>query len=312
MNYSVLLCTYNGADFLDEQITSILSQSILPEEVIISDDGSSDETLNVARSTFERYAYSSYKIIEGPKSGPATNFLNGLKYNKSDYLFLSDQDDIWHQDKVDCFSKRIKLRTTRPHLLFSDSYLINSDGEIFHSSFMNYQGLNIDVLVDDSILFKNCVQGATVCINKELIDLAIKSLSIVNTKDVMMHDWWLAILANYYGNVEFIDTALVGYRQHGVNEVGAQSKTFKVLRVLLKPKLYFNNLVSMLHQASVFTKFCFHHEINATNFHFSPVKESDEGTMSLHHFSKLKLRHCGKLKKIILTGLLSLGLVRVS
>lgn len=224
--YDVLVCTYNGEKYIESQIRSILQQKIRPRKIIISDDGSTDATLEICISCFNIYEYSDFQIINGPRQGIANNFFHGAKFSTSEYLFFADQDDIWCDNKVAVFFDYFrKCNQDNPVLIFSDSYVTDDKLNILSDSFIQYSGLNTDILLDDSILLENCVQGASSAINYQLRDLLLDSLGCVEMNSICMHDWWFAILAKYFGVVKYIDTPLLYYRQHYRNIVGAKKKS---------------------------------------------------------------------------------------
>lgn len=98
MNVSVAMATYNGEKYLREQLDSIISQLSNNDEIIISDDGSTDETLNILLEYKSRYSF--IKIYKGPERGVFSNFNNALLHCNNEIIFLSDQDDIWLEGKV--------------------------------------------------------------------------------------------------------------------------------------------------------------------------------------------------------------------
>src|SRR5690625_287277 len=119
--YEVVICTYNGADFIGEQLSSILGQQPPPAGVIVSDDGSADNTLALV----EEQARSSsipIKIIQGPAEGIVANMLHALRHTQAEYVFLADQDDIWLDNKASLFCQQM-LDTAKPHLIFSDAWV---------------------------------------------------------------------------------------------------------------------------------------------------------------------------------------------
>lgn len=106
MQISIVICTYNGAKFLGEQLDSIVSQSLSPYEVIAQDDGSSDETWNILQEYAERYPY--IKVYKNPKErGINNNFFSAIKRATGDLIAISDQDDIWESNKLEIMSKSI-------------------------------------------------------------------------------------------------------------------------------------------------------------------------------------------------------------
>jgi glycosyltransferase involved in cell wall biosynthesis len=242
MTFSVLLCTYNAEKYIEQQLESILNQKFIPNQIIISDDGSVDHTIDIIKYFFREHNFNNFNIVSGPSLGACANFLSSLKYITSDFLFVSDQDDIWEHNKVEIFSSYFEMKD-KPLLLYSDSSLINACGDFIHSSFFQFQGLSSSVFHDDSILYKNCVQGATCCLNKTLYKLAERSFSLAKNDEILMHDWWFALLAKYAGEHYFINKPLIRYRQHTNNEVGAITLAIRIKKILLNPADYYSRLL---------------------------------------------------------------------
>lgn len=141
--------------------------------------------------------------------------------------FFSDQDDVWCCEKFEEYLKIIasKAKSSLPTLIFSDAIIIESDGKIIADSFMKHQRISGEMLVHDDLLFRNCAQGATFCLNSHLINLVNYLTPTIDSIDnIVMHDWWIAIIARYYGEIRFIDIPLIKYRQHDNNVVGARSQ----------------------------------------------------------------------------------------
>ncbi|ASA55906.1 glycosyltransferase [Vibrio gazogenes] len=247
IKYSVLICTYHGERYIKEQVQSILDQKYKPEMVIVSDDSSNDLTKEACRQVFNENDYNDFIVINGSKKGVINNFIEHININRSEFLFLSDQDDIWCDNKIEEFEKVVTITTT-PMLWFSDSCLIDTDGNLISHSFFSFQGLSEKVLNDDSIVFKNAVQGATCCLNLPLCKLVDQSLKHIDIKNIAMHDWWIALLAKYYGQWDFIDQPLVMYRQHSLNVVGAKRRLSNYMNVLIKPWEYYARLKLVLKQ----------------------------------------------------------------
>ena len=256
LNYSVIVCTFNGASFISEQLKSILSQPILPQKIIISDDGSCDETLAIVQQIFAQANFAAYQIVQGPKKGVIANFLSALKHCEADFTFLADQDDIWHLDKITEFAQMAEKQNSNvPTLTFSDARLIDEQNQEIAPSFFAYQALSAKCLSDDSILYKNCVQGAACMINRALRNLALDSLSYTQLSDLYMHDWWLALLARYYGETQFIDKPLLDYRQHCQNQVGVFNHKLRLFYYFIRCKSYWKNIRQAIRQVKMFEQF---------------------------------------------------------
>lgn len=256
--YDIVLCSYNGSIFIEKQIRSILEQNIQPRKIIVSDDHSNDNTVELIKDVCHIFNFSNLEVIRGKKLGVIHNFLSSIELATSEYIFLSDQDDIWLPNKAEEFlSAFAKLDPSKPTLVFSDASLIDEDGYGMADSFFSYQGITSDIMADDSILYRNCVQGASCAINRNLQELIKDSLPLINTNNLYMHDWWIALLARYYGQYYFINKPLLQYRQHSRNQVGVFNKNFRLLYYITRFKIYFKNFKKAIKQAKEFEYFSY-------------------------------------------------------
>ncbi len=222
----ILMATYNGADFLEEQIRSIQDQEYQNWELLVRDDGSTDGTLKI----IENYQRADKRIKcltdnYGPQGSAKSNFAilsrEALKYNYP-YIFYADQDDMWERSKVSQMRSRFGVLEDRhgkiPLLLYSDLSIVDAENNLIHKSFMQFQGLKhycdgqINIL-----LTQNFVTGCAMAINSELLRSALPV-----PKAAIMHDWWFSLCAATVGSIEYMEHPLVKYRQHGKNSVGAK------------------------------------------------------------------------------------------
>lgn len=241
MQLSVVICTYNPSSYLIEQVESILnsfsfaSEANINYELILSDDSEHPNNEELLGSLNAELSY-----IEGPATGFASeNFISALGSVSGDWTFLSDQDDIWDESKVYRYLQHIEqLDDSLPQIIFSDAFVVDSNGQLIADSFYSYQGLSIDTFMKDEVLLRNCVQGATLCLNRKMIELIKDSLKGEVVSDIVMHDWWIAILARYCGSWTFIDEPLIYYRQHGGNIIGATKPTSLAQRLFNSPRAY--------------------------------------------------------------------------
>lgn len=231
MNYSVVICTLNGEIFVGEQVRSIVTQLPPPNKILISDDGSSDATLEIIKAIETEVNSTKFEYISGPRRGATRNFLNALNYIDDEYIFLSDQDDVWATDKLNYYTNAIS--NEKPDLLFSDASLIDESGQLLEDSFIQKMGLDPELMNHNGIIFENCVQGATICLSRNLKNSVCDSLQYVNINRVVMHDWYIAIIAKYFFSYKFIDLPLLHYRQHENNEIGANKNITRSIKVLL-------------------------------------------------------------------------------
>ncbi len=198
---SVCIATYNGAKFLHEQLDSILCQLGVNDEIIISDDSSTDNTLEIIRSYKDRRI----RVLPHNKFfSPIFNFENALKHAKGDYIFLSDQDDIWMDNKVE------KMMEALQHfvLVVSDCYVVDKDCHIIRNSFFKEKPTT-GILKN---LIKNNYLGCCMAFRKELLAKVLPF-----PKRIAMHDIWLGLCAALFYDTVFIPDKLIMYRRHGGN-----------------------------------------------------------------------------------------------
>lgn len=221
---SVVVATYNGAEFIREQIDTILAQSTPVDEIIITDDKSTDATIEICRSALHGTAH---RILETDENlGFVRNFEKGIAHSSGDIIFLADQDDIWERDKV----KR-QCEILESSLAVHGNYsLINAEGDPIRGA---AKSNSLIFSATKSFLYGNCVTGCTVAFRRELLD---DLLPFPN--DLAYHDWWIGIVAAGHGGLAYTDEPLIRYRQHESQHTGhflvrggAQSKSRSRLRL---------------------------------------------------------------------------------
>lgn len=225
MMVSVCMATYNGEKYIKEQIESILSQLHPEDELVISDDGSTDGTLE----TIRLFKDDRIRILNSNTKNIIKNFENALSNAKGDILFLADQDDIWHPSKVE---ESIK------HLENYD--LVFSNLEVFTDNILNtklfYQGKKGRTGVLRNIIKNNYI-GATMAFKRKVL---VRALPF--PKGIYMHDIWLAMVAELIGKTFFINTPLIYYRRHDENasETGEKSSNPFSKKMTIRFLLVFN------------------------------------------------------------------------
>ncbi len=227
---AVLLPTFNGSNFLAQQLDSLFAQSHRNFVIVTRDDESSDETPNILHSYRDRFPAQIISVQDNMGNLGASGNVSLLMQHIIDHaaelelqdalLMLCDQDDIWESDKIDMeLAAMQKLESQYPNLpllVHSDLTVVGEDGSLIAPSFLAYQGLDASRNDLRNIIFSNTVTGCTALFNQQL---AKKALPIPS--QAMMHDWWLALVAAGFGHVEFIPRSLVRYRQHSQNTLGA-------------------------------------------------------------------------------------------
>lgn len=224
---SVCMATYNGEDFIKEQLNSILIQLSLDDEIIISDDGSTDNTLNLINS----FSDQRIKLLKNPYgSGVQNNFSNALKATNGEIIFLCDQDDIWDPDKVSIMIEYLK----KYDLVCSDAIMINEAGESLNKSFF-------EIISPKKTFFGNVMRnsflGCCMAFNKNVLEVALpfpknnKTLGLTNG-----HDWWLGLVGLLFFKTKHIPEKLTFYRRHGKNDstTSEKSKNSFYVKILLR------------------------------------------------------------------------------
>jgi len=224
MKVNILMSTYNGQQFLAEQIRSIQDQSYTDWTLFIRDDGSSDNTKEILKD-FE-HQDSRIHLIDSDKSdnlGVIKSFHKLVNHDRADYYFFSDQDDVWLPNKLELSLKEAQnYLADLPLMVYMDLKVVNQDLEIMTESMVKSQSHHANTeLVQE--LTENTVTGGVAMINHALAEMWQE------TDGILMHDWYLALLASAFGNLVFIDQPGELYRQHSDNVLGARtlSKRFK-------------------------------------------------------------------------------------
>jgi len=231
---SVCIPTYNGEKYLNMQLDSILAQLGQEDEIIISDDSSTDNTINI----IESYNDSRIRLLKKNNyKSPTFNLENALSRAKGEYIFLSDQDDIWKKNKVTfCLNRLIHF-----DLVLSNAEIINENGELIRISF-HTEHLSSSLLKN---LHHNPYIGSCMAFKKNILDIALPF-----PKGIAMHDSWIGLLAQLTGTVSYINEPLIQYRRHQSNvsssgEESPNSLIFKiryriVLVIEIIKRLYFS------------------------------------------------------------------------
>lgn len=208
MKISVCIATYNGEKYIYEQLISILPQISVDDEIIISDDNSSDNTVAIIQS----FEDSRIKLLESKRNNLSLikNFENALLNSSGDIIFLADQDDVWLDGKV---RKMIDL-FGEYDLVVSDCRVVNETLDTIYDSFFNLRKSGSGLAKN---LCKNTYIGCCIAFNRKIYDLALPF-----PPSIPMHDWWIGCVAEVYGKVHFMDEKLLLYRRHG-NNVSASS-----------------------------------------------------------------------------------------
>lgn len=240
---SVCIPTYNGEKFIKQQLDSILFQLAEKDEIIISDDSSTDRTIEIIKS----YNDKRIKLIENQKfSSPIFNLENALKHAKGDYIFLADQDDVWYPDKVKIVLKHLENN----NLVVTDCKLIDKDNNTLAPSF--FQLINSGQGFFKNLI-KNTYLGCCMAFDKSVLNYALPF-----PKKIAMHDIWIGLNAELFSSVYFCDEILISYRKHENNQTpytGGKSKNTTLYMVKYRMEMIALILKNLIIRKYVFLKF---------------------------------------------------------
>lgn len=217
LTYSVALCTYNGSKYVGEQLTSILSQTVKPSQIVISDDGSTDSTKEIVESFLGSSGIDYVVVNNKPPHGVTSNFQNAIRLCTQPVVFTSDQDDVWLPTKAE---KMIEVlnKDDRALLVVSNGELVDENLNSLDCSVWTSLGITDNIVNGGDlfhVLLRKCiVTGAAMAFRKELFD------EVVSIPKEWLHDGWLAWLAVSKNGMAFCNEKLFYYRQHTNNVVG--------------------------------------------------------------------------------------------
>lgn len=218
---TVLLAVYNGEKYLEQQINSILSQTVNDIKIIIRDDGSTDKSPIIIDNFCREYPQKLSKIVGEPTGSAKLNFAELLKYSDDDYIMFCDQDDVWMPDKIEKTLSAMHAAERGgelPVLVHTDLTVADENLNIISNSFFEFQRLNQEKVTLPALLVQNYITGCTVMINRSL-----KKICGDIPQNCIMHDWWLALVAQLFGKIVCVNEPTLFYRQHKDNQVGAKA-----------------------------------------------------------------------------------------
>ena len=211
------MSTYNGEKYLKEQIDSILNQTYKEINLLIRDDGSTDQTVSILQEYTEKYSNISY--YAGKNIGVQKSFFDLMqKTNKDmDYYAFSDQDDVWLPDKIQRAVELLEQQDSKNQPLLYGGEVFYASENLQHIKKFAYKNLRPPTF--GNALVENIFIGCTEVFNKELLKLVITHLPDCK----ILHDWWLYLTATCFGKAIYDKNAYILYRQHDKNQVGMQN-----------------------------------------------------------------------------------------
>lgn len=200
---SVAMTSFNGEKHIKNQIQSILDNLTEYDELVISDDGSTDSTIEIINSFNDERI----KLIKGPHEGINKNFENAIKACRGEYIFLSDQDDFWYSNKSNIVLDKLKNGYV---LVQHDARVVDGNDSVLIDSFSKYRRVRSGLLKN---IIRNTYHGCLIAFSSKLKDYIMPF-----PKHGCFHDQWIGLIANIKGETVFIDDILVDYRRYGENQ----------------------------------------------------------------------------------------------
>ena len=221
----ILLATYNGEKYIKDQLDSILTQTYKKIRIYISDDCSTDNTPNILKEYASKYENINV-IFQKKNIGSIRNFELLMTKVKDPYYMLSDQDDVWYEDKIEKSFKR--LNEENADLVFTDLEVVNENLKTVNMSF--YTMMEKKAKIDKSINKKefeylyNSVTGCTILAKSYMI---YNILPIPKNSKYVIHDSWIGLITSLNGKIVFLNEPTIKYRQHGDNQIGTKKRKYE-------------------------------------------------------------------------------------
>ena len=246
MKINIVMSTYNGEQFLAEQIDSIQQQTFKDWQLLIRDDGSSDQTPEIIKS----FVAQDPRIVfinehDRENFGVIKNFFTLIKHDKADYYFFSDQDDVWLEDKLETMLAAARQYPDQlPLMVYTDLCVVDQNLQVMNQSMIRSQSHHANTeLVQE--LTENTVTGGVAMINHALAE-RWRTLD-----NIIMHDWYLAVLATAIGKLVYIDQPGELYRQHDNNVLGTRTFTKRLKTWLSGPSKMLEKYWWLIHASQV-------------------------------------------------------------
>lgn len=257
----ILLATFNGAHFLEAQLDSLINQTHPNFSILIRDDNSSDQTFHLITRYQKLYPQIITILPSSERLGIIGNYNELLKNSSAKFLMFCDQDDVWFPDKIaNAYSEMCALEKLygkeKPLLIHTDLEVVDGLLKTLSPSFWKFSKLDpVKNSTFNRLLVQNTVTGCTMMINQ-----ALKKIISDIPNEVMMHDWWIALIAAAFGKIVSLKEPSIFYRQHSKNSVGAKKMNLLACMARAYHQIYKTNLAQKLQmkrlkQAQVFNHF---------------------------------------------------------
>jgi glycosyltransferase involved in cell wall biosynthesis len=259
---SVALCTFNGADYLVQQLESIAGQQSLPDELVICDDASTDSTPLIIEQFSAKAPFAVKFYRNKNRLGVIKNYEKAISLCTGDIILLSDQDDVWFPQKLETLTQHF-IEDTDARVIFTDAFIVDKFGHSVGRQLLARSGVNSGLIqkeimrgtIVNRLARKNICTGATMAFRKEILSDVLPIPASLGP--FMIHDGWIAIVAALRGTLRFLDEPLIRYREHPKQQIGPTfdkvtlgalwKRSSEERRELLRQRAEFlDNLVSIL------------------------------------------------------------------
>ncbi len=228
---SIALCTYNGENFLSEQLESFLRQTRLPDELVVCDDGSKDKTIEILKRFKSEAPFPVHVHINEKNLGSTKNFERAISLSTGDVIFLSDQDDVWLPEKIktimDAFDKFPDVG-----LIFTDAELVDENLKPLRKTLWDYsfpkkarRRFEQEESAFEILAAGMTVTGATMAFKAELKNLCLP----MPAQRGFIHDGWISFITYAFYKILPLKAPLVKYRQHGNQQIGVAAAAKEVV-----------------------------------------------------------------------------------
>lgn len=214
MKIDICLATYNGAPWIDDFLNSLDAQTYQDWRLLVSDDASIDNTLELIKSHFKNRP-DKLLLVQRTITGEGVikNFQDALDASSAHYILLADQDDVWLPEKLMVLHARMReIEQDRkiPALVFSDLEVVDDHLNTVNKSWWAFMSVKPDWAMSfKGALYQNIVPGCAMMLNRSLLKMTLPL-----PKGIIMHDWWFLLVCSVFGNVGFCNEKLVRYRRH--------------------------------------------------------------------------------------------------
>lgn len=218
---SVALATFNGERFLEEQLRSLADQTFTPFELVVSDDGSADRSVEILTRFAAQAPFPVRIRVNAHRGGVAKNFSDALSRTTGELVALCDQDDVWAPEKLAVMARAFDAASVTAAACDAD--LVDAAGAPLGESLWRRQGFSgprrADFVSDpfSALLRANPISGVTTIFRAHVVQRALP------IPGGAIHDWWLLLMASTLGTVRLVEDPLVSYRQHDRNAIGART-----------------------------------------------------------------------------------------